>query len=107
MSATPLSGPSFMSTSLLSCSICIDTIWKRLPGGCHELAIPPRPYCPLQDQWLRSTCRACIIHANHWPDCLCSVQGGYAVCPVLLSVWRHLVRLFLLKSICLRNSMVR
>jgi hypothetical protein len=25
--------------SLLSCSICIDTIWKRLPGGYHEPAI--------------------------------------------------------------------
>src|SRR2546430_274861 len=36
MSAIPLSGPSFLSTSLLSCSICIDTIWKRLPGGYHE-----------------------------------------------------------------------
>src|SRR6266702_6628223 len=39
MSAIPLFGPSFLSTSLLSCSICIDTIWKRLPGGYHEPAI--------------------------------------------------------------------
>src|SRR2546421_12765997 len=39
MSAILLSGPSFLSTSLLSCSICIETIWKRLPGGYHEPAI--------------------------------------------------------------------
>src|SRR6266487_14405 len=39
MSVIPLSGPSFLSASFLSCSICIDTIWKRLAGGYHEPAL--------------------------------------------------------------------